>query len=172
MIAAAEQKKTESIREVTRHNLSRIMAEERIDAAELARRYGSTRQNIQGFIEQGFGEKVVEQMAKALNRPWYDFYKIDFKLADVSGVPNDIIQVLLDVRKIMERGDESQKRLVVENVRFMIEAINQKEQAEMLEKRVKKLEEITGLDEDSSSGRQAGVARPPSHPRKRERKSG
>ncbi len=156
----------DSIRDVTRYNLQRIMDEERLDAAELGRLYGTTRQNIQGFLDKGFGEKVAEQLGRALKRPWYDFYRIDFTLQDLSGVPNETVQVLVDVKTLMQRGDARLRTLFAENVGYWNSQIEQMESKKMLEDRVKFLEDLLGVDDTE---RIAGFAKPRSG---RDRKSG
>jgi hypothetical protein len=118
-----------TIREIKRLNLLRILEEERMKPADLARRYKggtSSPQNINSFLKKGFKDDVVEDLAAAVGRSWYEFYRIDEDV-NAPGIPNDIATAMNDLKEILllakQTGDDWYEKVVREILVFLREGV-------------------------------------------------
>lgn len=113
------------LRELKRQNLLRIMKEEHVTPVELARRLGTTRQNVQGLIEEtaALSDKSVTNLAKALKRDPIEFVYQDWRLGS-SGLSNEDIRIMLDVQSILQSGDDIIRRNFIKRIDEYKELIN------------------------------------------------
>ena len=144
-----------NIREIKKANLKRIMEEERVSPADLARAHGTTPQNINSFLTKGFKDEVVESLAQALHRNWWEFYSTEDAI-DSAGIPSHIVQAMNDVKEILtlarKTGDDWYERTVLGALSNYREGVKRNVERRELIERLRRIESRLGISPEEGTG--------------------